>query len=116
MAVARRVTQELSDNSFDILQVEDINKLQFSSSSSITQNFTHLTKLVQLTWVIDSTANDHMCNEEKYFMDLKERKGKEYVTLGDGTTTLPIKGIETVHIKVNQYAIKLINILYIPGL
>eukprot|EP00957_Ditylum_brightwellii_P138699 10572412-Ditylum_brightwellii.AAC.1 len=142
MPVARRVTQVLSDNPFDFLQVEDISnysessftymlsvsqtvyfmptlfacRAQVSPSPGITLDLPFLTKLIQLTWAVDTGSNDHMCNEQQYFTDLTECNRNKYVTFEDGATRLPIKGKGTIQIKVNQYNIKLINVLYVFGL
>ena len=52
----------------------------------------------------------------KIFSELRPCPHVEYFTLGYGATRLPVKGVGTIHIKVDKYILKLINIPYVPYL
>eukprot|EP00957_Ditylum_brightwellii_P142538 10859564-Ditylum_brightwellii.AAC.1 len=67
-----------------------------------TNHLNNLTDTISITWVIDSGANDHMCNKRKLFTNFDAINKGQYVTLRNGDTKIPIKGIE--------------NVLYVPDL
>eukprot|EP00957_Ditylum_brightwellii_P196463 14969392-Ditylum_brightwellii.AAC.1 len=71
--------------------------------------------MINETWVLNSGANEHMCNKKEYFTTLQQSP-VDYVTLGDGKTRLPCKGIGTVQILIDKYVLQLINVLFVPDL
>jgi len=64
--------------------------------------------------IADSGANYHMFKEKNYFESLSLASGS--VLLGDGKTTLSIKGIGTVVCKIEGYELRIPNVRYIPDL
>eukprot|EP00957_Ditylum_brightwellii_P009237 699040-Ditylum_brightwellii.AAC.1 len=55
--------------------------------------------MVHKTWVLDSGANDHMCNNKEYFTTLQQST-IGFVPFGDGKTWVPVKGIGTVELQI----------------
>jgi len=64
--------------------------------------------------IADSGANYHMFKEREFFETLRPATGS--VILGDGTTTVSIKGIGTVKCTVDSHLLTIPNVRYIPGL
>jgi len=64
--------------------------------------------------IADSGANYHMFKEQAFFESLSSASGT--VLLGDGKTTLSIKGIGTVICKIGEYILRIPNVRYIPDL
>ena len=79
----------------------------------------HLTTASQ-RMIVDSGATRHMSGLEHIFshIDLWDETDPitKVVTLGDGTTTLPIKGSGTVQIVMNGHHVSLHDVLYVPAL
>ena len=72
------------------------------------------------TWIIDSGATCHMCNDKKLFIDIRHLDTPQQVTLGDGS---PLEGLAEDRVKLdmilpdrNTQKCKLNNVLYVPKL
>jgi hypothetical protein len=64
--------------------------------------------------IADSGANYHMFNAKEYFTSIIPSSGN--VILGDGKTSLTIKGVGTVQCQVGNQVLLLHNVRYIPDL
>jgi len=64
--------------------------------------------------IADSGANFHMFKEREFFDDIKPTTGQ--VILGDGKTTLPIKGIGTVKLRIADNVLSIDNVRFVPDL
>jgi len=69
---------------------------------------------MQFPVIADSGANYHMFKEREFFDSITPASGT--VLLGDGKTTLPIKGVGTVTCQVGDHVLKIANVRYIPEL
>eukprot|EP00957_Ditylum_brightwellii_P149261 11367356-Ditylum_brightwellii.AAC.1 len=69
-----------------------------------------------LIMVIDSGATVHMFNTNMVFINISVPEQASIVLLGDGVTSLPVKGIGTATIYVNNKPIILPNSLYMTYL
>ena len=72
------------------------------------------------SWVVDSGATCHMCNDEQLFVNIQYLKQPQKVTLGDGHV-LKATGIGTVEVQAdlgggNTRRCKLRNVLHVPQL
>jgi len=70
------------------------------------------------SWIVDSGATCHMCNDRKLFVDMRNLESPQQVTLGDGS---PLEGPAEGTIKLevilpdgNTQKCKLENALYVP--
>jgi hypothetical protein len=81
------------------------------SSSSVPPVSRHVMNFPVIT---DSGANCHMFKDRDFFVSLHPASGK--VIVGDGSTTLSIKGIGTVQCKVGSHVLTIPNVRYIPDL
>jgi len=118
------VVEDVSDADFDqlgndtnedaLLYFERLSKHYLrlvKSSYSVLSDSRHT---LQYPVIADSGANYHMFKEREFFDTLQPATGS--VILGDGTTTVSIKGIGTVKCKVGSYQLTIPNVRYIPGL
>jgi hypothetical protein len=64
--------------------------------------------------IADSGANFHMFKEKEFFSSILPATGN--VLLGDGKTSLTIKGIGMVHCRVDEHQLMIPNVQYIPDL
>lgn len=64
--------------------------------------------------IVDSGANYNMFKDHEFFDFISRASGT--VLLGDGTTTLPIKGVGTVTCKIGDYVLQIPQVQYIPDL
>ena len=118
---ARVVTAiiESEDESEDS-SIVDINNYNYDadyySSSNSPKCSTNKPKN-QFRFIVDSGATDHMCNSKELFTSLTAiDDDTNAVTLGDGTTTSPIKGKGTIAYQVQHHIVHLHNVLYVPNL
>ena len=72
------------------------------------------------TWIVDSGATCHMCNDKNLFTDMKDLDTPQQVTLGDGS---PLEGPAEGTVKLDMILpdgstqnCKLKNVLYVPKL
>lgn len=72
------------------------------------------------SWIVDSGATCHMCNDKKLFVDLRHLDTPQQVTLGDGSS---LEGLaeETVNLKTllpdrSTQKCRLENVLFVPKL
>jgi hypothetical protein len=82
-----------------------------NSSSTSTSSPRHNMKYPVIA---DSGANYHMFKEKEYFSTILPSTGN--VILGDGKTSLTIKGVGTVQCQVGNNILTLHNVRYIPEL
>jgi len=85
----------------------------------ITRNLHHGDVLRSITnFILDSGTNGHMVNAKHLFISMHPYKGPiPYITLKDGSTRCPIKGIGTIEILTkSNHKIRLHNVIYIPVL
>jgi len=73
---------------------------------------------IEHTFVIDSGAYPHMCNDITCFSVLSDNlpANMKHVTLADGSTKSNIKGIGTVAFKLGRNTHVLQNVIYVPSL
>jgi hypothetical protein len=64
--------------------------------------------------IADSGANYHMFKEQEFFVTLRPMHGT--VLLGDGITSIDIKGVGTVQCLIDGHLTTLHNVRYIPSL
>jgi hypothetical protein len=64
--------------------------------------------------IADSGANFHMFKEPEFFLDMKPFEGS--VILGDGTTKLPIQGIGTVSLTIDNHSLIIPDVRFVPTL
>jgi hypothetical protein len=69
---------------------------------------------MQFPIIADSGANFHMFKECAFFETLLPSSGQ--VILGDGKTSLSIKGVGTVKCKIGSHVLRIENVRYIPDL
>ena len=72
------------------------------------------------SWIVDSGATCHMCNDRTLFVDMRNLESPQQVTLGDGS---PLEGPAEGTVKLemilpdgNTQKCKLENVLYVPKL
>ena len=72
------------------------------------------------TWIVDSGATCHMCNDKNLFTDMRDLDTPQQVTLGDGS---PLEGPAEGTVKLDMILpdgstqnCKLKNVLYVPKL
>ena len=64
--------------------------------------------------IADSGANYHIFKEKEFFETILPASGT--VLLGDGKTTLSIKGVGTIKYKIGDHVLTVPNVRYIPEL
>jgi len=64
--------------------------------------------------IADSGANFHMFRDQEFFEFILPANGN--VLLGDGHTSLPIKGVGTVKCKIGNHLLTIDNVRCIPDL
>lgn len=64
-------------------------------------------------WIIDSGATEHMCNNRTYFSDFFDSPKNIKLANGD---TISSSGYGTISCSVNDLALTLKNVLYVPSL
>jgi hypothetical protein len=69
---------------------------------------------MQFPVIAESGANYHMFREKEFFLHILPSSGN--VILGDGKTSLPIKGVGTVQCRVGTEILTIPNVRYIPDL
>eukprot|EP00957_Ditylum_brightwellii_P064014 4855698-Ditylum_brightwellii.AAC.1 len=94
----------------------NLNVITFSVCLATNKTIDFVVKDGILIMVIDSGATVHMFNTNTVFANLSVPKQKSIVLLGDGVTSLPVKGIGTATICVNNKPITLPNFLCVPDL
>ena len=120
----RRVTQsndQSEDDSVTANDIEHINNYNYDADyyPRILHNRTHSScHSYTTTFVVDSGATDHMCNDRQLFTSIHEYPSppNRFVKLGDGKTKIPIRGIGTIQYEVNNKIIILHNTLFVPDL
>jgi hypothetical protein len=70
--------------------------------------------IMQYPIIADSGANFHMFKDREFFETLHPASGN--VILGDGKTSLSIKGVGTVKCKIGSHVLWIENVRYIPDL
>jgi hypothetical protein len=70
--------------------------------------------IMQYPIIADSGANFHMFKDREFFETLHPATG--HVILGDGKTSLSIKGVGTVKCKIGSNILRIENVRYIPDL
>ena len=86
---------------------------------AISRNFCNCSHVqTKIKFVVDSSANRHMCNSRHLFITITPYTGKnKYVTLGDGTIKCQIQGIVTMDITLpNRSKLRFHNVIYVPTL
>jgi hypothetical protein len=126
----RHVTEELSDEPVDDC-IDDCpdeignntNKDSLHYFARITKHYLRLVKSSNSTSprhemrfpiIADSGANYHMFKELEFFDTLVPATGK--VILGDGKTSLEIKGIGTIKLNIEGHDLTVDNVRYTPEL
>jgi hypothetical protein len=69
---------------------------------------------MQYPIILDSGTNFHMFKDRELFETLHPASG--HVILGDGKTSLSIKGVGTVKCKIGLHVLRIENVRYIPDL
>ena len=68
-------------------------------------------------FILDSGADNHMCNNIELFSDFIPSSITSHIVLGDGTTTRECGGSGTIVIVISsQVRVKIQNVLYVPEL
>ena len=119
-----RSNAEDSDSNSTSNDVANINDYNYdadyyprSSSSCLIHNYVSSTHPTTSTFVVDSGATDHMCNNRKFFSALHMQTSiNRFVRLGDGKQKIPIHGVGKIQYEVNNKVIVLHNVLYVPDL
>ena len=104
----------------------EVNKCDYDSSSSDTVGLivTHAglagAAVHQNSWIVDSGATCHMCNDSKQFVELHDLEQPQEVSLGDGHAVKANKcGTVLLQMKLPNNKIKkckLYDVLYVPAL
>ena len=104
----------------------EVKKHDYDSSSSDTVGLivTHAglagATVRQNSWIVDSGATCHMCNDSKHFVELRDLKQSQEVTLGDGHAVKANKcGTVMLQMKLPDNEVKkckLYDVLYVPAL
>jgi len=113
-------TQNVSDSSGN-----DTNEDALLYFARVSNHYLHLVKnssnvvpehchSMSFPVIVDSGANYHMFKDREFFDFISPASGT--VLLGDGTTTLPIKGVGTVTCKIGDYVLQIPQVRYIPDL
>lgn len=82
-----------------------------ASTSNVTGTFCLLSHIDSSSWIIDSGASDHMCNNHTFFLNLRKLNGFNHtITIPDG------RKVRVRHIGDLQLTkhILLHNVLYVP--
>jgi hypothetical protein len=117
--------EEAIDDSCEIVDQEtnDTNDEVLHYVAHVTNHYLHLVKGnpalisrhdMQYPIIADSGANCHMFQEIEFFESLLPASGK--VILGDGKTSLDIKGIRTVNLHFDGHEVKIQEVCYILDL
>ena len=83
------------------------------------RNTTHDKTMQQISkFVVDSGANRHMCNNKDLFFNITSYNGPNpYVTLGNGKTKCPIKGIGSIEFEITSgQKLRFHNVIFVPDL
>jgi hypothetical protein len=129
----RHITEEISqdvepdDEDIDVSNEDDIhndtNEAVLSYFSRVTRHYLRLVKTkpelitrhdMRFPIIADSGANFHMFKDKDFFEHISPAHGQ--VILGDGKTTLPIKGIGTIKLRIADNILSIDNVRYVPGL
>ena len=98
------VTDNHSNNSVSNYSPCDNNKNQSSNTS-----------INKYRFVLDSGAYPHMCKHPELFINMQPTTDQS-VTLADGKSTTPVRGIGNIKIQLKNNTITLDNVLYVPQL
>jgi hypothetical protein len=127
----RHITDELFENatseSEDVVDSDvltnDTNEVSLHYFACVTNHYLRLIKssttvnprhAMQYPIIVDSGANYHMFCDPEFFEYIVPASGR--VILGDGKTTLDIKGIGTIKLQFGDNVISVDNVRYIPSL
>jgi hypothetical protein len=127
----RHITDELFENatseSEDVVDSDvltnDTNEASLHYFACVTNHYLRLIKssttvnprhAMQYPIIVDSGANYHMFCDPEFFEYIVPASGR--VILGDGKTTLDIKGIGTIKLQFGDNVISVDNVRYIPSL
>ena len=64
-------------------------------------------------WYVDSAATCHMCNYKEFFVEMTQTRQNIYLANG---STLPCFGVGEGVIQTNNKAVRIKEVLYVPGL
>ena len=115
------IDENLDDNSADLGNDTNADSLHYFAR--VTNHYLHLVKSssslnvrhsMDFPIIADSGANQHMFKDLQFFESLQPTTGN--VILGDGVTSLDIKGIGTVKLLIDGHTLLVDNVRYIPEL
>jgi len=117
-ALTEDVVEDVDENG-----VNDTNEEELIYFARLTNHYLRLVKVsdpstsvssLQYPIIADSGANHHMFKEREFFSHLVPTSGR--VILGDGKTSLPIKGVGTVNCRIGKHVLFIPNVRWVPDL